>query len=213
MIFNVYCEAGGSSYFFTNIRYKGIDILPYSDWIKYYYANKTDIIRYTRRHLLENNEWIKTMDFTAEIYNSSITEPENFEKRWIINEVEEMIKGLERSLNENKNYEVINSYFHSGLRTSLFGRSLIRFKGERISGALIFLEKLKELHSICADIELYIERIMKCNMSIYPRLSTEIEMMQKEHFKLNQDLSKILPEWTKCNNKQKEYDAIKKKYQ
>lgn len=139
---------GASSYFYTNIKYKGIDILPYSDWVIYQKVQKEEIIRYTRRHLLNNNEWIKTMTFTAEMYNSSVQEPSRFVENWIINEVDEMVKGLERMLNENKSYQVLNSYFFRSKPIYLMGRKLVRFKGEKISGALMFLEKLKDLHSI-----------------------------------------------------------------
>ncbi len=201
---------GSSSYFYTNIKYKGIDILPYSDWVIYQHANKKEIIRYTRRHLLDNNQWIETMKFTAEMYNSSVQEPERFVVNWIINEVDEMVKGLERMLNENENYQIFKSYFHKSEPIYLMGRDAIRFKGERISGALTFLDKLKELHSIYDGIELYIERIMKCNMYIYPKLVLEIKQMNKELDDLNKRLSDILPIWEKYNNKEKEYDIIRK---
>lgn len=200
---------GASSYFYTNIRYKGIDILPYSDWIIYWNVQKEEIIRYTRRHLLDNNEWIKTMAFTAEMYNSSVQDPSRFVENWIINEVDEMVKGLERILNENKDYQVLNSYFHKSKTIYLMGRKLVRFKGEKISGALIFLEKLKELHSIYSGIELYIERIMKCNMDIYPKLILEVKQMNNELDDLNKKLSDILPIWEKYDSKEKEYDIIR----
>ena len=202
---------GASSYFYTNIRYKGIDILPYSDWIRYWRVQKEEIIIYTRRHLLNNNEWIKTMDFTAEMYNSSVQEPSHFVENWIINEVDEMVKGLERMLNENKDYQVLNSYFHKSSPIYLMGRKLIRFKGEKISGALMFLDKLKELNSIYSGIELYIERIMKCNMDIYPKLILEVKQMNNELDDLNKKLSDILPIWEKYDNKEKEYDIIRDK--
>ena len=200
---------GSSSYFYTHIKYKGIDILPYSDWIRYQYVQKEEIIRYTRRHLLVNNEWIKTMGFTAEMYNSSVQDPSSFVENWIINEVDEMVKGLERILNENKNYQVLNSYFHKSEPIYLMGRKLVRFKGEKISGALIFLGKLKELQSIYNEIELYIERIMKCNMDIYPKLILEIKQMNNELDDLNKKLSDILPIWEEYDKKENEYDAIR----
>lgn len=200
---------GASSYFYTNIKYKGIDILPYSDWVRYRHVQKEEIIRYTRRHLLGNNEWIKTMDFTAEMYNSSVQDPSCFVENWIINEVDEMVKGLERMLNENKNYQVLNSYFHKSEPIYLMGRKLIRFKGEKISGSLMFLDKLKELHSIYSSIELYIERIMKCNMDIYPKLVLEMKQMNNELDDFNKKLSDILPIWEKYDNKEKEYDVIR----
>ena len=42
------------------------------------------------------------------------------------------------------------------------------------------MDKLKELKPLYADIELYIERIMQCNMSIYPQLKNEINLINNE---------------------------------
>lgn len=113
------------------------------------------------------------------------------------------------ALNENKDYQVLNSYFHKSKTIYLMGRKLVRFKGEKISGALIFLEKLKELHSIYSGIELYIERIMKCNMDIYPKLILEVKQMNNELDDLNKKLFDILPIWEKYDSKEKEYDIIR----
>lgn len=200
---------GASSYFYTNIRYKGIDILPYSDWIRYYGANKSEIIRYTRRHLLKNEEWIKTMHFTAELYNSMILEPNTFIEDWIISEVDEMVKGLEDLLNRNDNYEIINSYFQQKSYLALMGRDLIHFKGERIAGALDFMDKLRELKSIYSDIESYIERIMQCNLAIYPQLKNEIDLINNELRTLERKLLRIIPQWNKLKKEKEEYDIIK----
>ncbi|WP_417177667.1 hypothetical protein, partial [Bacteroides sp.] len=91
----------------------------------------------------------------------------------------------------------------------LMGRNLVRFKGEKIAGALYFMDKLKELKPLYADIELYIERIMQCNMSIYPQLKNEINLINNELEELGKDLLKITPQWNKYQKKKKEYDNIK----
>ena len=108
-----------------------------------------------------------------------------------------MVKGLERLLNRNDKYEIINSYFHKDTHFTLMGRNLVRFKGEKIAGALYFMDKLKELKPLYADIELYIERIMQCNMSIYPQLKNEINLINNELEELGKDLLKITPQWNK----------------
>ena len=120
-----------------------------------------------------------------------------------------MVKGLERLLNRNDKYEIINSYFHKDTHFTLMGRNLVRFKGEKIAGALYFMDKLKELKPLYADIELYIERIMQCNMSIYPQLKNEINLINNELEELGKDLLKITPQWNKYQKKKKEYDNIK----
>lgn len=90
---------GRSSYFYLQIFYKGIGILPYSEWVHYRKASTYDIIRYTRRYHLANNEWIKAMTFTADVYNAAVATPATFIQKNILNEVEEMVSGLEAILN------------------------------------------------------------------------------------------------------------------
>ena len=87
---------GSASYFFLQIYYKGIGILPYSQWVHYRKACASDIIRYTRRYHLNNEEWMKTMTFTADTYNSAVADPASFVQKNILNEVEEMVSGLEK---------------------------------------------------------------------------------------------------------------------
>lgn len=41
---------GRSSYHFINLSYKGIDILPYSALVKYYYVSMGEFYRYTRQY-------------------------------------------------------------------------------------------------------------------------------------------------------------------
>ena len=198
---------GSASYFFTNITYKGISILPYSDWIVYRRAATADIIRYTRRHRLLNEEWKGTMEFTEKMYNSSLTNPQSFVQDWIISEVAKMVEGLESLLNEEEKTVVIDSYFHQDTRIAITGHDLIRYKGEKLSGALDFLDKLKVLISIYSDINFYIKRIMKCNMSIYPQLVQEIAWNKEEEKKYQDQLEEILVEWRPMAYKNNQYQA------
>lgn len=149
------------------------------------------------------------MHFTAELYNSMILEPNTFIEDWIISEVDEMVKGLEDLLNRNDNYEIINSYFQQKSYLALMGRDLIHFKGERIAGALDFMDKLRELKSIYSDIESYIERIMQCNLAIYPQLKNEIDLINNELRTLERKLLRIIPQWNKLKKEKEEYDMIK----
>lgn len=119
VVFKTNFGYGQSSYFYTNITYKGIELLPFSDWIRYRFADKADIIRYTRRYPLDNNSWLMTMNFTAELFNDSVNNPNQFIEKWIISECFEMVSGLELLLNRDKNHEIIQSYFFPNYRTTL----------------------------------------------------------------------------------------------
>ena len=57
---------GNSSFFFVNITYKDIDILPYSQVVTYYYANMADLIKYTRSYEMERENWERALRFVVE---------------------------------------------------------------------------------------------------------------------------------------------------
>jgi len=203
---------GSASYFYSHIKYKDIDILPYSDWIRYRFADKHDIIRFTRRHQLLNSSWSEAFDFTSKLFNHSVTDPKTFVDVWIINECKEMIEGLEYLLNKNEEHEVINSQF--GHKTSVkinAGRDLLDFKGEKISGALHFLSKIKELTVFTDKINSFIERIKQCNLNIYPQLKEEIAKLKSEI----DDLTKVIqikePILKKLSNEMTKYNGIRLK--
>ena len=200
---------GMSSYFFTQIYYKGIGILPYSEWVHYYYANTSDIIKYTRRHLLENDEWTNVMDITADIYNYAVSKPDDFVKHYIVNEVEEMVSGLESILNSTVQYRVQYSYFNKNRALYLEGDDLLRFKGEKISGALNFLDQLTSLAPICDTVNNYIKRIMKCNLSVVPELKNVVISKKKLLDTILKSIGKEQPKWDKLISKNEEYEKIR----
>ena len=197
---------GMSSYFFTQIYYKGIGILPYSEWVHYYYASTSDIIRYTRRHLLENREWINVMDITAEIYNYAMSNPEDFVKKYIINEVEEMVSGLENILKSSSHYRILYSFFNKNKALYLEGDDLIRFKGEKISGALNFLDQLCRLTSVCGSVAPYIKRIMNCNISVATELGQAIDAKSETLQELESKIKDEQPKWDVLNTKNEKYE-------
>lgn len=200
---------GLSSYFYAQIYYKGIGILPYSEWVRYRIANTSDIIHYTRRYLLANNEWMKTMTFTADVYNAAAENPELFVKTYIMNEVEEMVSGLENILNSTTSYRVLDNYFHPGNGVYITGEELVRFKGEKISGALDFLDQLKKLVPICNDIVSYLKRIMKCNLSIVGELDAEIKEKQSILTKIIGEIDEMQPILDKLCRRDDKYRKIR----
>ena len=85
---------GSASYFYCNLKYKDIYILPYTDIVKYYYVQMTDFIRYTRTYELERDSWLEVFGFVVDIVNMAKYETERFIKVWIVNEVQEMMIGI-----------------------------------------------------------------------------------------------------------------------
>ena len=56
---------GSASYFFCNLKYKDINILPYTAIIKYYYVEMIDFVRFTRRYNTERSSWAQVFDFAV----------------------------------------------------------------------------------------------------------------------------------------------------
>jgi len=195
---------GRSSYFFLQIFYKGIGILPYSHWVHYYKASTSDIIRYTREYHLMNNEWMKAMAFTADTYNAAVSNPATFVQKNILNEVEEMVSGLEAIHRSHNNYTVQESFFnHSSIVIS--GDDLVRFKGEKISGALDFLNQLQTLVPITDKVGSYIRRIMNCNYSVVHELRNAISLKKEALENILKSIDKGQPIWDKLSSKNDEY--------
>lgn len=196
VIFKTNFGYGSSSYFFTNIRYKGIDILPYSDWIKYKFVDAHEVVRYTKKNALKNEHWLLTMNFTSELYNASVINPSSFVKKWILNECIEMVEGLENLFYIKRKHKISYNSYTQNIMCTLSGIELVKFKGERISGALGFLDKISELLFFSKKISSFIERILKCNIQIYPELQIEITKLDKSINITYGFINEIEPQYT-----------------
>ena len=85
---------GWSSYFFVNLTYKGIEIHPYSYWIKYYNADKESLMRYTRNYETDSKSWESAFKFVEDVTNKAKNNEGAFVKEFILNEVDELMRGL-----------------------------------------------------------------------------------------------------------------------
>ena len=198
---------GSASYFFLQIYYKGIGILPYSQWVHYRKACASDIIRYTRRYHLDNQEWMKTMSFTADVYNSAVSDPASFVEKNILNEVEEMVSGLEK-IQSASEYRTQESFFNPST-IIITGDDMVRFKGEKISGALRFLDQLQTLAPLTDKVGFYIERIMNCNFSVVAELEDAISGKKKYLETILVNIEKEQPKWDKLSSKNDEYNEMR----
>ena len=198
---------GCASYFFLQIYYKGIGLLPYSQWIHYRKACASDIIRYTRRYHLNNEEWMKTMAFTADTYNSAVGDPASFVQKNILNEVEEMVSGLEK-IQSATSYIAQESFFNPNT-IIITGDDMVRFKGEKISGALGFLDQLQTLAPLTDKVGFYIERIMNCNFSVVAELEEAISGKKKYLETILANIEKEQPKWDKLSSKNDEYNKVR----
>lgn len=190
---------GASSYFFVNVRYKGIDLLPYSQLVRYYYARMADIIAYTRSYNTERESWQVALDFVADIGNRAQQGDSSFAHDWLEHEITEMLEGLNyiqqnpkvviedvknRKIESDGLYSVHNISGNDLESYQIYPDELaIVFKAEKTTNALRFIDKLQKATSIYQPAEDAIQIIQHHNRAI----ATEIEEnMEKIHCGINE---------------------------
>lgn len=197
---------GKASYFYTKLKYKNIEITPFSEWIDYEFAKFSEIVRYTQSHLLQNEYWLEAMEFSRDACNLSMTDEVMFVEKYVMDECERMVSGLEEIFNKEhfsfKNKEK-NQY-----TIDKKGHVLVEFRGEKISGALDFISKILEFEKIMS-IESFINRIEACNKRIHPILVHESKILKVKISNLTEKKIAIQPIYEKVLSDNNEY--IKKK--
>ena len=209
---------GQSSYFFINITYKGIDILPYSEIIKYYYVNTAEFFRYTRQYKPARENWEVALDFVIETANLAIQDETAFFEKWISNEIKEMVTGLEiisqqpekclKNFFNNPQKEINLLYVKNAHKydkdeyLAFHDEILTIFKAEKISSALVLLDKLQLLASIHTMVLDAIDRIKKLNIALLTNLKECIARIDQE----------ITKRQTILTSKIKERDILKEKW-
>lgn len=201
---------GSSSYFFVNVCYKGIDLLPYAATVNYYYANMQDIIAYTRNYQVKRESWQKALYEVADWSDKTKAGIEQFAYEWLQNEITEMMDGLQYikrtprlalddivkkgssdqdSLVSVRNISADETKIYSAYPDEL----ALVFKVEKISNALRLLTKLKEASIIYEEATQAIEDIKELNIAILPEIQKAVERLNIEITNKKQELVQ-----TKC---------------
>ena len=179
---------GSSSYFRLCLRYKGIDILPYSFVVKYYYANRRDILRYTRLYDVAHDSWNIAFDFVETAANLAAEDAEQFIKEYVLDEIQQMMHGLERIIADPHAYAdqlaeeagkrtechfltVCNMDQYDKQRYAAYPEEMTMvIKAEKITGSLDFLDNLTKLSESLPEISTYIEEIKEMSQAILPEI-------------------------------------------
>lgn len=219
---------GYVSYFYARITYKNLDIIPFSDWITYEVAEIYELIRYSYKYLLEppprkddikyditgslsnkknNRLWVEAMEYSRDACNLSLTNEIAFVRKYVIDECEKMVVGLEGIL-KNKHFKfwtTARKYTDAHKE----GHNLIEFRGEKISGALKFIEKIIQFENI-AEIKEFVVRIKTCNLLMQPILIQEIQIINGELMKLYSSLEVLQDKHEKLKLKNNQYNLERK---
>ena len=196
---------GVTSYFQVVLSYKGIPILPYSLYVNYYYANSRDLTRYTRNYFPRRKNWRVAFEFVATTANMAESDPDGFVRGWMMREVEDMIDGLRKIVNDP--HSVIDywlnkmgssgdesPYLHvraiDGKAKSYYecypDEMVIDLKAKKMSGALDFIESLRSLEVICNEVGNAIATILELAVNIVPEISNAIESASRDVDRFNE---------------------------
>jgi hypothetical protein len=197
---------GYVSYFYTRIIYKELEIIPFSDWIIYEKARLFEIIRYSAKHALDNESWKEAMEYSKTACNLSIKDETEFVKKYVISECERMVAGLEEFLEGTKFKFIDKDRMFTDNHKD--GHELIEFRGEKLSGALNFIEKIILFKGII-EIEDFVNRVEICNRKVQPMLKKEDILITQELFDLNEILIVLEPIFNSFEQKHKNYEALR----
>ena len=201
---------GRAAYFHVNLNYKGINILPYSHLVEYYWSNMMDNIRHTRLYYPYRENWNDVMDFIRDICNWIEKDSVSFEQKWIIEEVEKMMKGL-KSINEeiDKYYEQLTEamridnerrmemrkqniipkesivYRHIDIETVWKNKiypheTKLTIQVDKLSAALSLLENLTALKNIYEPVVTHIDTIIQYNAKVVPAIDVACKEIHKK---------------------------------
>ena len=205
-----------------------MELLPLSEWVKYYYAGYNSIMRYTRAYNCIRYSWKYAMEFIESFVNKAIENPDEFVKKDIISEVNSLMNGLDDLLymtddefgkrlevrhieEDDDRYIGISSARHANEKEREYykirkAESAMIFKMEKISGALHFLNNLKSLSSIVPEINESVSRIIELNNLIYPNVVEAIPPISLEIENLTYELKKIEREYNQKKKRLKYYN-------
>jgi len=193
---------GSASYFYTKLKYKNIEITPFSEWIEYEFAQFSEIVRYTQSHLLENKYWLEAMNFCKDACNLSKSDEVKFVEKYVFDECEKMLTGLEEIF--NKDHFSFKDREKRQYSVDKKGHVLTEFQGEKISGALDFISKILELDRI-AEIKSFIQRIEICNRKIQPILIEELKIIKVKLTNFNSEMTILKPKYLAVIDKNQFY--------
>lgn len=199
---------GRASYFCILFKYKNITITPFSDWINYQFAEFSEIIRYSNSYNLRNESWLDALEYASDACNLSNRNEKEFIEKYIIAECEYMVNGLESILTEeNFTFELRGG---DSYKVDKSGNILLSFRGEKISGALDFIEKIVEYKYIIS-IKSFVDRIEKCNIKILPILKDELPIIDADLNSLINKKMKLEPLYKEQKQVNDEYNSKKEK--
>lgn len=198
---------GVSSYFHCNVKYKDVNILPYTAIVSYYHVKMNDFVRCTRSYEPKRASWEDVFNFVSETTNMAYTSQEEFINIWIVTELEKMMKGI-REINKypldyiefciaNEEKDITGLYHiarNIGWEDKweyeiLPEEKALAIRAEKNTGCLYLLDDLRKLSELDDRINEFIAEIECMNKDLLPIIETRIGKINDEILKLQKDIN------------------------
>jgi hypothetical protein len=201
---------GNSSYFYTRLKYKDIEIVPISEWVVYRYANLNEIILASAVHDVISGSWKQAMEYGQNACNLFSRNQTEFVNQYLKLECEKLLNGLYEIKTSSKfklreNQDRFNPTF---VEVEYNGSELIAYRGDKLSGALNFIDNIKGLDGVVV-IANYINKIETYNREIQPILKREFQKISDILSQLKNQLINLKEIYEKLEEKDDEYKKFK----
>lgn len=181
--FHIYTNFGFGrmSDFNVTFMYKDVKLTPYSYYVKYRSSDYASVVRCTYQYYLKFEEWSHVMSDCLTFYEAIVTGNENHIFRWIKEQIEAMIDGLNKILNSSfyTFYEERHNVNRVSERATLTNDDFWIVKAEKIANSLLFIKNLEVL-PMQVEADKYSTRLLEIAKTFVPMLSDKISSVQKK---------------------------------
>lgn len=179
---------GSASYMSVRFFYKDLQLAPYANYIRYRYADYSDIIRYTYEYNLDYSEWEYLLKDTLTFYNAVTRNKEHEVFNWMRSHLSNLISGLNNLKNEVSSFKIFS--YRRGVENIVSGDDLVLLKTEKIIGSYDFIENIQILPTEVNPLY-YISTIKTILIQFKPQLQNYSLKYKKEQENLETRINKI----------------------
>lgn len=181
---------GSASYFTQCFFYKNIQLAPYSHFVKYRYADYSQITQYTYSYHLWYSQWYDLLNDALHFYNAIVYKHDDYIFEWLKLHLSKMVDGLENYISSD--YCYFDNIDYNGIKTydRVEGNDFWIIKAHKIAESLKFIDSIKILPIQVSPTE-YIQRIERLNIEFKPKLIKKIKDLQITATSLTKELDTI----------------------
>ena len=201
---------GSSSYFYLKLKFKNIELIPFSQLIEYRNVGWFEIVQYTKTYNLSNKEWEPALLYLIEAYKILVKDEENFIQIYMIDEIKKLLKGLS-DLMENEHYifkdDHMDKITGEIINKDIKPIEVTILRAKKITNSLDFISKIQEYEHI-SEIGTSIIEIENFNKNMMYILDNELKLVNSQLEDINQQIGNLRPRYF---NFKKKYDNFKNK--